>query len=204
MTIASALALFGAMCILAIIPGPGVFAVLARSMSGGFKHGAITVLGILLGDYIFIILSVFGLIALADAMGSFFVVVKYLGAAYLIWLAISLWRSAGQSNEVEAIEGHNFAANFTAGLITTLGNPKAILFYVGFFQAFFDVQNISTTDVLIIFVIATLSVGGVMLGYAAAVSKAKSLLKSPTAKRYINRSASGVMACSGIFMVTKA
>jgi threonine/homoserine/homoserine lactone efflux protein len=204
MTWATTLALFGAMILLALIPGPGVFAVVARSMSSGFRHGAATAAGIVFGDYVFIIFSVMGLVALANVMGSFFVVLKYLGAAYLIYLAITLWRSSTEVEGTEGIKEMSFASNFLAGLFTTLGNPKAIFFYVGFFPAFLDLEAISVWDIALIILIATLAVGGVMLGYAFAASKSRRLLSSARAQKNVNRTASGVMACSGVLLATKA
>ncbi|OZG75451.1 hypothetical protein BTA51_03505 [Hahella sp. CCB-MM4] len=204
MTITTALALFGSMIILALIPGPGVFAVTARAMSSGFHHGAMTVVGIVVGDYIFILLSVCGLVALAEAMGSFFVVLKYAGAAYLIWLAISLWRAEVVDNQVQGVKEASFLSNFMAGLITTLGNPKAILFYIGFFPAFLDLSAISFIDLVSIMVIATVAVGGVMMGYAYAAGKTGQMLSSRRARKNVNRTASGIMACSGVLLATRA
>ncbi len=204
MTITTTLALFGSMILLALIPGPGVFAVIARSMSSGFSHGAATTVGIVFGDYVFIIFSVMGLVALANVMGSFFIVLKYLGAAYLIYLAVSLWRSSTNVEGTEGIKEMSFVSNFLAGLFTTLGNPKAILFYVGFLPAFMDLAAISAWDIALIMLVATLAVGGVMLGYAYAASKSRRLLSSPRAQKNLNRTASGVMACSGVLLATKA
>lgn len=203
MTPATTLSLFGAMVILALIPGPGIFVVVARAMASGFGHGSITAVGIVFGDYVFIVLSILGLVALTEALGSFFVVLKYLAAAYLLWLAFSLWRSASGSADIQGVEELSFASNFFAGFFTTLGNPKAMLFYLGFFPAFLELSTVSMFDIALIMVVATLSVGGVMLGYAYAASKAKVVLSSERCQRNISRSASGVMACSGILLAIK-
>ena len=76
MTLTSSLALFTAMIALALFPGPGVLVVISRTISLGFKQGLVTVIGILVGDFIFILLAIFGLSALADFMGSFFIIIK--------------------------------------------------------------------------------------------------------------------------------
>ena len=166
MTFSSIAALFGAMVILAIVPGPGVFAVVARSVASGFAHGFVTTIGIVVGDFLFILLAVFGLSAIAEAMGNLFIFVKYLGGAYILWLGIQLFRCKSQSLEVKGIVESSWLSNFSGGLLITLGNPKAILFYLSFFPAFLELSNVSILDVGIIMLIATLAIGGVMLAYA--------------------------------------
>ena len=130
MTITSAFALYTTMVLLALLPGPGVFVVVARSLDSGFRQGLATALGVLSGDFVFISLAVFGLAALAEVMGSFFVVIKYLGAAYLIYLGFSLIISKPSTSEaeIETTKPANHSASFFVGLITSIGNPKVIFF----------------------------------------------------------------------------
>ena len=204
MEISQVLALFGAMIVLALVPGPGVFAVIARSMGNGFNHGVVTATGIVCGDFVYIFLAISGLSALSQVMGDLFLILKYLGAAYLIWLAISLWRANPNVEKVEGIKESSLISSFMAGLLTTLGNPKAIFFYVGFFPAFLDLNTITLLNVFTILLVTTLSVGGVMFGYVLMASRAKKTLSSPKAKLVFNRTASGVMAGSGLLLATKA
>jgi len=105
MSIDSLFALFCAMLILAIVPGPAVFAIIARSFSSGKLQAFYMTAGIILGDYIFIILALFGLSALAEIMGTAFIIIKYLSAAYLIWLGIKMLRTKTESIDIEA--SHN-------------------------------------------------------------------------------------------------
>ena len=129
MTITSAFALYTTMVVLALLPGPGVIVVVARSLDSGFRQGLATAMGVLSGDFVFISLAVFGLAALAEVMGSFFVVIKYLGAAYLIYLGFSLIISKPSTSEAgkETTKPANHSASFLVGLITSIGNPKVIL-----------------------------------------------------------------------------
>ena len=90
MTFASSISLFIAMFILAVIPGPGILIVVARSINAGFRHGISTSLGIVAGDFVYITLAIFGLTTLSASLGYFFIYVKYFGAAYLIFLGLSL------------------------------------------------------------------------------------------------------------------
>jgi len=204
MTITSMVSLFVALVILAVIPGPGVFTVVARSMASGFFHGLVTVFGIVFGDYIFIILSVYGLSAFASTMGGIFTFIKYAGAAYLVWLGIKLLLTKYSSVEVKPIIELSFFSNFIAGLATTLSNPKAILFYVSFFPAFINVQSVTVIEIGQLLLVATIAVGSVMTAYAYAASKASLLFESSRAAKTLNVTAGSIMVGSGVLLATKA
>lgn len=204
MTIASMLSLFVALVILAVIPGPGVFTVVARSMASGFSHGLVAVFGIVFGDYIFIILSLYGLSALASTMGGIFTFIKYAGAVYLVCLGIKLLLTKYSSVEVRPIVELSFLSNFIAGLVTTLSNPKAIFFYVSFFPAFINVHSVTVVEISQLLVLATIAVGSVMAAYAYAASRASSLFKSSRAAKTINVAAGSIMISSGVLLATKA
>ena len=204
MTFSSIAALFGAMVVLAIVPGPGVFAVVARSIASRFAHCFVTTIGIVVGDFLFILLAVFGLSAIAEAMGNLFIFVKYLGGAYILWLGIQLFRCKSHSLEVKGIVESSWLSNFSSGLLITLGNPKAILFSLSFFPAFLDLSSVSILDVGIIMLIATLAIGGVMLAYAYLADKARTLFTSSSAKSRLNKIAGSIMIGTGTLLVTKA
>jgi threonine/homoserine/homoserine lactone efflux protein len=200
MTLTSTFTLFVAMIIVAIIPGPGVFAVVSRSIASGFFHGAVTSIGIVCGDYVFIILSIYGLSAAAESMGELFVLVKYCGAAYLCWLGITLLRDSARSIEVKSIKELSWRSNFFAGFVTTLGNPKAILFYASFFPAFVDVSTVTFSDVAIVILAITIAVVGVMVAYAYLATKASQLFHSTKANKILNVTAGGVMLGCGLLL----
>ena len=204
MTISSSAALFGAMLALAIIPDASVLAVVARSLASGFFHGLVTVIGIVVGDFVFILSAVFGLSLIAEAMGSLFVLVKYFGGAYLVWLGVALWRSRSDSADVKGIREPSWWSNFLCGLSMTLGDPKAVLFYMSFLPAFVELSSISFIDTLIIMALATTAVAVTKLGYALMADKAKALFKSSGARKTINMGAGSVMIGTGLFLVARA
>lgn len=204
MTLNSIVALFGTMFVLAIIPGPSVFAVVARSIANGFSHGLVTSLGIVAGDFIFILLAIYGLWSLAELLDSLFIIVKYLGGGYLIWLGISLMRSKPESVVIEEINEVSWWSNFLCGLFITLSDPKAILFYMSFLPAFVDLSSLSIIDTGLIMLSATVAVGGAKLCYAYMAHKARLLFTSAHGKKIMNFSAAGVMMGTGIFLIVKA
>ena len=203
LTPGSIAALSGSMAVLAFIPGISVLVVSARSAASGLVHGVFTTIGIVVGDIIFIILAIYGLTVAAEIMGSHFSLVKYLGGAYLIWLGIQLWRSEPCSGEIENNTEPSLLSSFLAGLFITLGDQKAILFYLGFFPAFVDLSSVTPADTSIIILIATLTVGGTKLFYAIMADRASLLLTSSRATKIINIVAGTVMVGVGVALAVK-
>lgn len=204
MTPLSLAAFAGAMFLLAITPGPGVFATVARALASGFGRAAVVVLGIVIGDLVFLLLAIYGLAAVAGLLGGFFALVKLGGAAYLIWLGLKLWRSRTVATTTTAIEQTGWSANLFSGLVITLGNPKVILFYLGFLPAFVDLRTLQATDVVTIAGVVSLVLGATLLGYAFAAARARELFQSPQAKRLLNRTSGGVMIATGTVLATRA
>ncbi|MEZ9300871.1 MULTISPECIES: LysE family translocator [Vibrio] len=203
MSITSGIALFVAMLLSAAIPGPSVLAVLSRSLSYGWKQGLLVVLGVLIADYIFIFLALSGLSALASAMGEFATVIKYVGVTYLFWLAYTTWTSDVSESSSTSSEQGTKASSVIIGLLMTVSNPKAILFYMGFFPAFIDLKTFTTTDVVMILVISTVAVGGVLSLYACTASKARFVFQGRSAKTLLNRLSGGFLATCGALLATK-
>ncbi len=203
MTAASLLALFGSMVVLALIPGPGILTVIARTLAAGLRHGASTAAGIVAGDFVFISFALLGLAALAQAMGGLFVVLKYLGAAYLVWLGVSLVFSKGTRAQVTPVSAPGYLASFAAGLLTTLGNPKAILFYFSFFPAFIDTTHVTARDAATLYGMAAVAVGGVMFGYAYLAYRAKSSLCMSHGGKILRYSSGALLVGSGVFVATR-
>ncbi|RUR72810.1 hypothetical protein PCC6912_60810 [Chlorogloeopsis fritschii PCC 6912] len=136
-------------------------------------------------------------------MGSLFVLIKYLGGAYLILLGIRLCTSKSKNVETQEVVKSSLISSFLTGLLITLGDQKATLFYLGFFPAFVDISKISYFDTGIIITITTVAVGGVKLGYAFMADRARLLISSKITKG-INIAAGCVMIAVGVFLVTKA
>lgn len=198
MDAASALALAAVMAVLAAIPSLSVLTVTARAAAYGYAHGAAAAAGIVLGDIIFIVIAIAGLAALAAALGGAFVWIKYLGGAYLVWQGLLLWRSAWRNDSANAApsvgaDRPSLWSSFMAGLLLTLADQKAILFYLGFFPAFLDLDALSILDVTIVVLITVVTVGGIKLGYAGLAGRVKVLAG--------NRVTRGIWIFAGIVMI---
>lgn len=192
-----------AMFLLAITPGVGVFATVSRAISNGFFNASFVVLGIVLGDVIFLLLAIFGLSIIASILGEFFIVVKYLGGVYLIYLGYKIFKSRNDEVELNINHEISWKKNFLAGLFITLGNPKAILFYLGFLPTFVNLEILSIFDIFIITSIVIIVLGSVMLAYAYSASSATKLFKSKKAQRNMNLTASGIMLSVGSYLILK-
>lgn len=197
------LALFGAMILLAMVPGPAVFAVVARSFSSGFSRGLLMIIGITLGDFIFILFALFGLSVVSEIMGTTFFIIKYVSAAYLIWLGYHLIRSKAQSVDIEQSKESSLLSNLVTGLLINLGNPKAILFYIGLFPAFIDVSAVEAVDVMLIMTVAAIAFGSINICYALLAIRAKRLFKSANAAAVINKTAGTIMISTGALVAAR-
>ena len=117
------------------LPGPGTFALLTSTAKGGFRAGASATLGLILGDQVLLWLAVAGVAALLVAHPLAFRLVQYAGAAYLAWIGLRLiFAKEGAASPIR-IEPRHYLRQ---GLLITLLNPKAIVFYMAFFPLFID------------------------------------------------------------------
>ncbi len=203
MTTVSLIAFTGAMLVLAITPGPGVFATIARAMVSGFKPAVFVAIGIVAGDLVFLLLAIYGLTALALHLQSVFLVIKYVGSVYLIYLGLTLWMQTPEKSESPSTPERSWLKNFLSGLFITLGNPKVIFFYVSFLPTFVELNLLTNADVVMIATVLVGVLGTVLLMYGYIASKSISLFKSPESQTVLNRAAGSTMMATGAFLASK-
>ncbi|MCG8637032.1 MAG: LysE family translocator [Desulfobacterales bacterium] len=205
MTIESVTAFSLALLVWVLIPGPAIFAIVGRSLTTGLKSSLNLIIGILLGDIFYISIVLFGMAAVGKILGDLFFVIRMLGAAYLIFLGLRLWLKDSKFNDSHPSAGgkSNRYKSFLAGFSITLGNPKAILFHLGFLPAFFDLSVINAIDALLIIVIFMVMIGSSLTIYAYAASKARLFFGNPRKARILNRFSGTILIGSGIALVTK-
>ena len=187
-----------------MLPGISVLAVSARAAAFGFSHGLFTALGIVVADALFILVAVYGLVFVAGMMGEQFTLIRYIGGAYLVWLGISLWRADTKARNADTPDESSWGSSFLTGFLITLGDQKAILFYLGFLPAFVDLRQITPVDTLLIILIATVGVGGAKLVYAYLADRASLIFRNTRAIRVLNLLAAAVMIAVGIALCLKA
>jgi len=177
----------GALGILFLTPGPVWVALLARAVSGGFHAAWPLALGVVVGDIIWPLLAIFGVSLLIELYADFMTLLRYGGAVILVWMGVRTVRNASKPLvEDGRLSASGVWAGFSAGLLVIIGNPKAILFYMGILPNFFDFDTISTPDIVMISLISGLVpfVGNVVLSLS--VDRIRSFLSSPDAVRRTN------------------
>ncbi|NCJ05850.1 LysE family transporter [Synechococcales cyanobacterium C] len=201
MTWGSTLALFTALVMLAAIPSVSVFVVSTRSATLGLGHGVFTALGIVMGDVIFIGMALGGWSLLLEHLGPLASWIRPLGGAYLIWLGIGWLRASATKMTVgSAHQKTAWQSSFLAGLAITLGDQKAMLFYLGFLPAFVNMETLSYLDAGIIIATAMVAVGGVKLVYAWMADRA-SLLFNWRIRRIMGAIAGSILIATGLFLI---
>jgi threonine/homoserine/homoserine lactone efflux protein len=135
----SALALFvSASIVFLVIPGPAVFYVVGRSIGQGRAAGLVSVLGIHVGTLIHVAAAAVGLSALLASSAAAFAVVKYMGAAYLIYLGVRKLRNEESLDVSQEASGIKLRSIFVQGVVVNVLNPKTALFFLAFLPQFVD------------------------------------------------------------------
>lgn len=150
MTLAGFAAYSAALAIAAAIPGPGIIALVARALGSGARSTVPMAVGLAIGDIVYLTAAVMGLAFIAQTFGAAFLVVKYAGIAYLLYLAFKLWNAGPAAERVEARKGEGPLASFLSGLVVTLGNPKVMVFYLALLPTILDLRTVSGSDLLVL------------------------------------------------------
>ncbi|WP_372422007.1 LysE family translocator [Salinarimonas chemoclinalis] len=194
MTAGALAALFAAMAVLAAVPSASVLAVCARAAAGGFASGAATALGVVVGDVIWLLVALFGLALLEAALGDLAWLIRWAGAAWVIFVGVSLALAARTRPAAGAPKpgAPGLLASVGAGLAITLADQKAVLFYLGFLPGFVDLAAIGAAQTLLLVAIIALAVGGPKLAYAVAAAKAGVVI-GPAAGRALTLLAAAIL-----------
>lgn len=198
MTFESGIALALATLVFACIPGPGISAVVAQSLARGFRAGAGFTLGLALGDVCYLLTALFGMGWVASQIGPYFAVLKWAGAAYLVYMGVKCWTARPNLDpQPECAATARTGRSFLAGLCVTMGNPKAIAFYCGFLPGFVDMANLTGTDVALVMGIIVPIIGTVPLVYAWLASRGRNAVRSTRLWKIMNRTAGTIMIGAG-------
>ncbi|WP_214470955.1 LysE family translocator [Mesorhizobium sp. dw_380] len=203
MTPAAFLAYCAAVTLAAATPGPAMFTVITNGVSRGFLRAFMAGVGVAAGDAVLVTLALLGLVALAQTFEWIFLLLKYAGAAYLIFLGIKMWKaSATQSNEPRAGEAR-LSRSFLLGASIALGNPKAILFHASIMPLILNLDTMTFVDGLLV-VAVVISVNIVTMGiYAALAGRASGWFRTPKRMRLMNRFAGSAMIGTGALIAAR-
>ncbi|WP_193170039.1 LysE family translocator [Nisaea nitritireducens] len=203
MTLETALAFALGMVILMLTPGPSMLTTIAKSLATGFWTGFQYNIGVCIGDLIFLMLAIFGLQIIAELLGEIFIVVKFVGAAYLLWLGAKLWLATPEPMDARPQASKGLFREVMAGILITLGNPKVILFYGALLPTFVDLETLTAPDIAILAVIVVAAILMVNNFYGLMAARARRIFRSGRAVKVLNRSAGSAMIGAGLYIATR-
>jgi threonine/homoserine/homoserine lactone efflux protein len=169
------------------VPGPVWVALTARSLSGGFAAAWPLAVGVALGDLIWPLSAILGLSWIESVYGDFLAVLRWVAAGIFLVMGVLLIRKpAATMNADSRLTRPGMWAGFTVGVAAVIGNPKAILFYMGALPGFFTLDRLTATDVSAIIAISAIIPMVGNLGLALFLDRARRLLSSPESVRKLN------------------
>lgn len=194
MTLSALLIFAAALLVASGSPGPSIAALVARVISRGLGGVLPFLAAMWIGEAIWLSLAVFGLAYLAQSFHYAFLVLKWAGVAYLMFLAWKMWTAPATINESDLPKDVSPYRLFLAGMAVTLGNPKIMMFYLALLPTIIDLSSVTVVGWLELTVTMCVVLVAVDLGWALAAAQARRFLKSPRAVRIANRVSAGTMA----------
>ncbi|MBM3555867.1 MAG: LysE family translocator [Alphaproteobacteria bacterium] len=196
------LAFLAATVVILVIPGPTIMLVIAYGLGHGRRVLGATVAGVALGDFTAMTASMLGMGALLAASAEIFTLLKWAGAAYLVWLGIGLWRApvAALAATEEIKETSGWPAFLHAYAVTAL-NPKGLVFFVAFVPQFMDPARPLLPQIIVaeatFLVLAALNAAS----YGWLAASARRAIAAPAARRLLNRAGGTLLIGAGLAAV---
>ncbi|MFN3293920.1 MAG: LysE family translocator [Gemmobacter sp.] len=169
------------------VPGPVWVALTARALSGGMAGAWPLAVGVALGDLVWPLCAILGLAWVLSLYGDALAVLRWVAAAVFVAMGVLLIRKPAAAPGTDSrLTRPGIWAGFSVGVAAVIGNPKAILFYMGFLPGFFDLSRVTAPDIAAILAISALVPMLGNLGLALFLDRARRLLQSPAAVRRLN------------------
>jgi threonine/homoserine/homoserine lactone efflux protein len=189
----------GALFILFMTPGPVWVALMARAMSGGFRAAWPLALGVVVGDVMWSVLAILGVSWIVSQYAGFLDLMRYVASVTFLFMGYMVIRNAEKSIASDSrLTRPGVIAGFVAGLAVIIGNPKAILFYMGMLPGFFDLSQLNVADIVAIGALSAIVplIGNLIMG--AFIGKVRALLTSPRALKRMNLTAGWLLVAVGV------
>lgn len=202
MTIETWLAFAAASAVLLVIPGPTILLVVSYALGQGWRTALPMAIGVALGDFTAMTLSLLGLGALLATSATVFTILKWVGAAYLVWLGIKLWRAGGGLDARPRTDAASALKMLSHAWLVTALNPKGITFFVAFLPQFIDpkahlapqIGIFATTFLVLAFANA--------FTYALIASRARNAVRNSRTMGIVNKVGGSLLIGAGIATVT--
>ena len=186
-----------------ILPGPGVTALVARVLARGTPGTPAFIAGFITGSLLWFTVAATGLAVLATTFATVFIVIRYAGAAYLLYLAVKLWTAPVKAVSDAPAGADGRVRLFLTGLAINLGNPKVIVFFLALLPTVVDLGTLTPFGFAELALIIVAIASTVLTSYVLAAARARRLLTSKRAVRLANRGSSVVMAGAAISIVAR-
>ena len=190
--------------VLLVIPGPTVLLVVSYALGQGWRTALPMAIGVALGDFTAMTLSMLGLGALLATSATLFTILKWVGAAYLVYLGIKLWRAGGTLDAAPRTDAVSAAKMLGHAWLVTALNPKSITFFVAFLPAFLDPKADFLTQMLVFETTFLVLAFANAFGYALVASRARRLASDPRALGIVNKVGGGLLVGAGVATVSFA
>ena len=182
-----------------IIPGPTIILVISQAVTHGRKSAVPLSAGVVLGDFTAMTLSLLGLGAIMSASAAIFTLFKWIGAVYLLYLGINLWRASPKGAAVQTdIADASHPSLFKSAFIVTALNPKSIAFFVAFLPQFISPKSPALGQTLILggsfLVLAFVNA----LLYAVFAGQLREMIKRTNVRKWFNRCGGSALIGAGL------
>ena len=183
---------------LSLTPGPAVLLVLSQGLTRGMRPSIVASLGILTGNAVYFALSGTGLGAVLLASYDVFSSIRWLGAAYLVWLGISVFFGTSTVLTVRAGAATSPARTWLNGFVLQAANPKALVFFVALLPQFIDPHGAVLGQIAILGVTSVVIEFFVLLAYGALAGRLTAVAARPRFQTLANRIAGGMLIAAGV------
>lgn len=198
MTVETWAAFAAASAVLLVIPGPTILLVVSYALGQGWRTALPMAVGVALGDFTAMTLSMLGIGALLMASATVFTILKWVGAAYLVYLGVKLFRAGGSLDAAPRTDATPPSKMMAHAWLVTALNPKSITFFVAFLPQFIDRDADFFTQMAVFETTFLALAFANAFGYALVASRARRLVSSHRAVRIFNRAGGTMLVGAGI------
>jgi threonine/homoserine/homoserine lactone efflux protein len=193
-----------ALFVAAAAPGPGIAAIVARVLGRGVRGAGPFAAGVALGDVVWLSLAVGGLSVLAQTFQPVFLAIKWVGVAYLLYLAWRMWTAPAVARDLAAdLRPEPPHTLFLAGLAVTMGNPKVMVFYVALLPTIVDLARVDALGWAALVAVTLVVLAVVFVGWIGLAAHARRLFTSPPALRRMNRGSAAAMTGAAAWVASR-
>jgi len=204
MDLASVLLFAVALLIAAAIPGPSIATLIARVLTQGAGRNIGFTAGLVVGDMLWLAAAVYGLATLAAEAHQVIVVLKYLGAAYLIYLAYKMWTAPAAEPLPAAPSGRKHLGSFAGGITMGLSNPKTMLFYLALVPNLIPLSEVGASTFAELLGVQAIVLAVVLGAYLYGASYARNFIASQRHMRIANRGSAVLMTGAAALVATRS